>query len=200
MDFDDRLHSAFDALTESLHREIAARLDAARAALAGSGRAERDAAVAEAATEARRVAEQEAGPKISDRLARSEDALRAELEGAHRAASERLLDAIRAIDEAQGLSSILDALAEAAATESGRAAIFLPQGATLKGWRLVGFATPDSAGSHIEWPLAKGGIIAEAGETGRAVRLEPGVPRAMPVPSFIGLPEQSRAVAAPLVM
>jgi len=200
MDFDDRLHSAFDALAESLHHEIAARLDAARADLAGSVRAERDAAVAEAATEARRAAEQEAGPKISDALVRSQQDLRAELAGAHRAASERLLEAIRAIDIAQGLSSILDALAEAAATEVGRAAIFLPQGTTLKGWRLVGFETPDSAGSSIDCPLAEGGIIAEASETGHAVRLDPDVPRATPVPSLIGLPEQSRAMAVPLVM
>jgi hypothetical protein len=200
MDFDERLHSAFDALAESLHHEIAARLDAARADLTGSIRAEHDAAVAEAATEGRRTAEQDAGPRLSEALARSEHDLRAELAVAQWAATERLLDAIRAIDAAQGLSSILDALAESAASEAGRAAIFLPQGTTLKGWRFVGFEMPATAASTMEWPLAEGGLIAEAGETGRAVRLDPGGPHATFVPSFVGLPEQSRAVAVPLVM
>jgi hypothetical protein len=200
MDFDDRLHSAFDALAESLHQEIASRLDAARADLTGSVRAERDAAIAEAATEARRAAEQEVAPKISDAVARSEQDLRAELAGAHRTGTERLLDAIRAIDGAQGLSSILDALVEAAATEAGRAAIFLPQSTTLKSWRLVGFEASERVASNIELPVAEGGMIAEAGESGRAVRLDPGAARATLVPAFIGLPEESRAMAIPLVM
>jgi hypothetical protein len=200
MDFDDRLHSAFDALADSLQQEIAARLDAARADLAGLVRAVRDAAVAEAATEARRAAEQEVEPKVLDAVARSEQDLRAELMGAYSAASGRLLEAIRAIDSAQGLSEILDVLAVAAGAEVARAAIFLPQGATLKSWRLVGFEAEDDAGSSIELQFDDGGMIAEAGETGRPVRLDPGAARATLVPSFVVLPQQSRAVAIPLVM
>jgi len=200
MDFDDRLRSAFDALAESLHQEIAARLDAARADLTGSVRAERDAAVAEAATEARHAAEQEVAPKVSDAVARSEQDLRAALAGAQRAASERLLDAICAIDAAQGLSSILDALVEAAATEAGRAAVFLLQGPMLKGWRLVGFEASGNVASSLELPLAEGGMLAEAGESGRVVRLDPGAAHATRVPALIRLSEQSRAVAVPLVM
>src|SRR5262249_41192725 len=136
MDVDDRLHSAFDALADSLQREIASRLAAARADLAASVQEERDAAVADAAREARGAAEQQITQQIADAVARSERDLRAELAEACKAASERLLDAIRAIDGAQGLSEILDVLVTSAGGEVGRAAIFLPQGATLKSWRL----------------------------------------------------------------
>jgi hypothetical protein len=70
----------------------------------------------------------------------------------------------------------------------------------LKGWRLVGFEASGSLASSIELPLAEGGMIAEAGESGRVVRLDPGSARATLVPAFSGLPEQSRAVAVPLMM
>jgi len=200
MDVDDRLQSAFDALADSLQREIASRLAATRADLAASLQEERDAAVADAAHEARGAAEQQVTQQIADAVARSEKDLRAEMAEANKAASERLLDAIRGIDGAQGLSEILDVLVTSAGSEVGRAAIFLPQGATLKSWRLVGFEPSDSANSSIELPFADGGMIAEAGETGRAVRLDPNGPRATMVPSFVASPHDSRAVAVPLVM
>ena len=90
---------------------------------------------------------------------------RAEAAASQKAAGDRLVEAIRAIDGAHGLSEILDVLIAAAGAEVGRAAIFLPQGTTLKGWRLVGFDALGAAGSDVELPFADGGMIAEASET-----------------------------------
>jgi GAF domain-containing protein len=200
MEFDERLQRAFDALAESLHQEIAARLNATRVDLAGSVQEERDVAITLAANEARSAAEQDLGKQTADAVCRAEHDVRAKLTEAHDAATERLLEAVRAIDGARGLSEILDALVDAAAADGGRAAVFLPQGTALKSWRLVGFDRAHGAGSSVELSFADGGLIAEAGETGRPARLDPGAPRQALVPSFVDLPEQSRAVAVPLVM
>jgi hypothetical protein len=78
--------------------------------------------------------------------------------------------------------------------------MFLLQGSTLKGWRLVGFDEFGAVGSQIELPVADGGLIAEAVETGRLVRVDPGAPRSGVLPAFADLSEQSHALAVPLVM
>ena len=69
MEFDERLQRAFDALADSLHQEIAAQLAAVRADLAGSVRADRDAAVADAAREARSAADQELSKRVENAVA-----------------------------------------------------------------------------------------------------------------------------------
>jgi hypothetical protein len=200
MEFDERLHRAFDSLAERLHQEIAAQLNAARADLSASVQADRDAAVAEATDLARQAAEREAAERFTDRLARMETDRRTETKTAQVVASERLVDAVRAIDASHSLSEILDVLLAASATEAGRAVIFLPQGSTLKGWRSVGFESLAADSSNVELPIADGGMIGEAGETGRLIRLDPGAPRAAMLPAFVDLPAASRALAVPLLM
>ena len=200
MEFDERLQRAFDALAESLHKEIAARLTEARVDLAGSVRTERDEAIAAATREALTSADKELSHRVEDAVTRAGTDARAEVAANRKAAADRLVEAIRAIDGAHSLSEILDALIAAAGAEVGRAAIFLPQGPTLKSWRLVGFDAFGAAGSDVELPFADGGLIAEASETARLIALNPGSPRATLLPAFVDLPEQSRALAVPLVM
>lgn len=200
MEFDERLQRAFDSLAERLHQEIAAQLNAARADLSGSVQAELNVAVAEATDEARKIAERDKGERFAERLARAETDTRAEVAAAQVVASERLVEAVRAIDASQSLAEILDALLAASATEVGRAAIFLPQGSMLKGWRSVGFDALAADNSSVELPSADGGMIGEAGETGRVIRLDPGAPRATLLPSFVDLPDAARALAVPLTM
>jgi hypothetical protein len=199
MEFDERLHRAFDALAERLQQDIAEQLSAARIGLAGSVRADWDGAVADATREARIVAEREVGERLATEIVRREHGARAESLASRIAAADRLTEAVRALDAVQSLSEILDVLVTTSSVEAGRAAIFLPQGSTLKGWRLAGFEAVAS-GSSVELPFADGGMIAEAGETGRSIRLEAGAPRGTLVPSFVELRDQSRAVAFPLVM
>ena len=200
MEFDERLQHAFDALAESLHQEIAAQLAAVRADLSSSVQVDREAAVADAAHEARTSADKELSQRVEDAVIRAGTDARAEVAANRKAEADRLVEAIRAIDGAHGLSEILDVLIAAAGAEVGRAAIFLPQGTTLKRWRLVGFDALGAAGSDVELPFADGGMIAEASETARLIPLNPGSPRATLLPAFVDLPEQSRALAVPLVM
>lgn len=199
MEFDARLHQTFDALAERLHQEIAAQLTAARVDLSASVQSDRETAIAEAAREARTAAEQEVSDRFTDAVGRAGTDARAAA-ASRRAATDRLVDAVRAIDSAHSLSEVMDVLLAAASLEADRAAIFLPQGSTLKAWRQVGFDTLTTDGSEFELPFADGGMIAEAGDTGHSIRLDPGASRATLLPAFVDLPDQGCALAVPLVM
>jgi hypothetical protein len=179
--------------------------------LSASAEADRDAAVAEAVRQARADTEHELTGRLADDLARAEtqarDAVaqaeaqtRAELLASQKATSERLIGAIRTIDGAKSLTDVLDALVATTCSEVGRAAMFLLQESTLKSWRLSGFEEFGAVASQIELPVADAGLIAEAVETGRVVRLEAGSPRSGVLPAFVNLPERSQALAVPLVM
>jgi hypothetical protein len=200
MEFDERLHRAFETLTERLHQEIAAQLTAARADLAGAVEADRDAAAAIAARDARAAAEQEMSERLAESVARAGTDTRSQVIADHKAARERLVEGVRAIDAALSLSDVLDALVAAASAESGRAAVFVPQRAMLRAWRLAGFDALSAGSSVVELPFTDAGLIAEAVETAQLVRADPGASRATLLPSFVELPDQARALAVPLVM
>lgn len=200
MEFDERLQRAFDALADDLHQEIAARLVALRADVSASVRDDRQAAVAEADREARAGVEREVSQRVSDAVTRASTEAQADLSEAQKASTDRLLEAVRTIDEGKSLSDILDVLIAAASTEAGRAALFLPHGQTLKSWRLIGFDPPAGTGSTIELPFAEGDMIAEAAGSARLVRLDSSSPRTIRPAAFANLPDQSQALAVPLVM
>ena len=170
------------------HLEEVARAETrARAELTESHRAE-----SERLTEGRRA--------DSERLIETHRAESERLIKNHRAVGERLIEAIRALDGAKSLSEILDALVASASREVGRAAMFLLDGSTLNSWRTAGFDEFGTVHSPIHLPLADGGLIAEAAETGRLVQVTPGAARNGSLPAFVNLPEQSQALAVPLVM
>jgi len=58
-------------------------------------------------------------------------------------ATERLLGGVRAISDARSLSDVLAALVDGAATEASRAALLVPAGSELQGFRTSGFG-PDA--------------------------------------------------------
>ena len=200
MDFDDRLQSAFDALTERLHHEIAAQFTAARADLSESARTTRETAVADAANQARAAAEEAALGLVEEATTRAGADARAEIAAGQQAASERLVEAFRSIDAAPTLSQVLDLLVVVARAEARRAAIFLPHGSALKSWRLAGFDDFGALDSSVELPDGEGGVIGEAFETGRLIHVDPGGSHAAALPAFVNLPDQSRALAVPLMM
>lgn len=229
MEFDERLQRTFESLTARLQQEIAGQLSTVAAELSASALTDRDAAlvdrdaaVAEAVKETRTATEYELTERLAGDVARADAQARAELTASHTAASdrliesqkaanerlierhkvagERLIEAVRTIDGARSLSDVLDALVACASTEVGRAALFLLQEPMLKGWRLAGFDEFGAAGSRVELSTADGGLIAEAAETCRVVRVEPGSPRSGVLPAFVNLPDQALALAVPLVM
>jgi hypothetical protein len=220
-----RLEAVRTDLSESVHADRdAAVVEAAREARAAAeqsiqdARAAADQAVHEAraaaeeaaqeariaaelaAKEARVAADQELSTQIADAVARAGIDVRAEAAASLEAGSGRLVEAIRAIDSAHSLSKILDVMISAATAEVGRAAVFLLQGPSLKGWRLVGFDLLGGNGAGIELPISDGGMIAEAAESAQVIRLDPGAPRTTQPPAFADVPELSLALAVPLVM
>jgi hypothetical protein len=108
------------------------------------------------------------------------------------AATARILAAIQAMDRAQSLSDVLQALADAASAEARRVAIFLAKGARLQAWRLIGFdaVPPDSP---LEIATSDSGMI---GDAARSMS----VARTGAAPAFANLPPERPAVAIPLAM
>jgi hypothetical protein len=113
------------------------------------------------------------------------------------AASERLVDAIRAIDRARSLSEILDTLVGCAGREAARAGVLLVRNGHLTGWRFVGFPDIEIA-STIDLALADGGVIVEAVRTGSTASGETGA-NAGP-PPFAQLAPGHESLAIPIAM
>jgi multidrug efflux pump subunit AcrA (membrane-fusion protein) len=66
-------------------------------------------------------------------------ALRAAAEQGSLAAMERLLEAFKRLDQATTLTALLDSLAETAASETARSAVFVVRAREVRGWRAAGF-------------------------------------------------------------
>lgn len=111
---------------------------------------------------------------------------------------ERLLAAIRRIDEATTLSGILEALAKGAAAETSRVAILLIEGDILRTWGHLGFAA-DAA--PIEMPIGQSGVLAAA----MALRQTSFVPPALDIqepgtPTFMRVPVGHTGLVTPIVV
>jgi hypothetical protein len=105
-------------------------------------------------------------------------------------AAERLLDGFRAIARGRSLSEILDTLAGCTAREAGRAGVFLVSGATIRGWRFVGFDGPLTSAPAIDIPIDDAGVVGTAVTSGAAATAETAPPFAHPA--------AGRAVAVPI--
>ena len=86
--------------------------------------------------------------------------LRASAEQGSLAAMERLLEAFRRLDQATTLTALIDCLAEAAASETTRSAVFVVRGREVRGWRVAGF---DQAPADVR-------LVSVAGAIGVCVR------------------------------
>jgi hypothetical protein len=113
-------------------------------------------------------------------------------------ASERLIDAIRAMDHERSLSAILDTLASCAGREVARVGLLLARAGELRGWRFIGFGPAFEAASTVVVPPEESGIIAEAIRTGDAISSDTSGPLAAPV--FAGLPGGRESLAVPVTM
>ena len=91
------------------------------------------------------------------------------------AASERLIEAIRAIDRARSLSEILDTLVNGASKEAGRVGIWLVRAGQFHCWRMIGFDLSGGAESELAG-IGESGINDADGVGGTVVpfpRVEP---------------------------
>jgi GAF domain-containing protein len=186
-------------VSERLTAELAAaEREASERLTAGLAAAEREAdarltssvAAAEARTrdEVRQELQQESERALQEAVSQTIEREQQERAGA----TARILTVLQTMDRAQSLSDVLQALADAAAGEAPRLAIFLVKGARLQAWRLVGFdaVPPDSP---LEIATSDSGLIGDAARSGSMAKTGA-------APAFANLPPDRPAVAIPLAM
>jgi chemotaxis protein histidine kinase CheA len=110
----------------------------------------------------------------------------------------RLADAIRNLDEARGLSEVLERLVQCSGHEVDRAAVLLVKGERLTGWRLAGFAPGGPSAKSIDLGVEEAGLAGAV--------LTSGVPASRPsdaadgpgLPPFAGNAGDRHAMALPV--
>jgi hypothetical protein len=167
---------------------VAAKADADRALAAAwqESRAEAEQGIAAALREARADAAQTLAVTIANaRASERETAL---------AAPMRLLEAVRALDEARSLTDVLDALVYHAAREAERVALLLIRNDRLRGWRFSGFDGEVPDAREVDMSLDGAGLIIEAVRAKRAKAASAELSGL----TFAPLPTGRAALAAPI--
>ena len=78
----------------------------------------------------------------------------------------RLVDAIRNLDDARGLSEVLERLVQCSGHEVDRAAVLLVKGKRLSGWRLAGFTPGGPPARSIDLGMEEAGLAGAAVKSG----------------------------------
>ena len=170
-----QLQTATVAATQAA-AEAANAVSAAHAASAQSA--------AHAATVVSAAAQRAAAPDTSVREARL-DTL------------ERLLGAVRRLDEANSLTAILDALAKGAAEETSRVAILLVDGDVLKPWSAHGFARGHAP---TVTPIGTAGVLTATVALKQTSYVKPMIARDLTTPTFMQVPVGHTGLIVPLVV
>ena len=111
--------------------------------------------------EARRAVDEEAA------------ALRAAAEQGSLAAMERLLEAFKRLDQATTLTALLDTLAETAAGETTRSAVFVVRAREVRGWRVAGFSDAPADVRLVSVALDAAGAIGVCVRSKSRVEISP---------------------------
>lgn len=215
MPIEHRIREALDAYMARLRHDMDAQVRALTSDLAriiseqqDQWRAELDRSASEARVEAERAfrhrldaARDELTRDMEARLARE----RAELQEAMRRTDaresrvdtvERLLASIRAIDEGDTLSTILEALVKGAAAETSRVALLLVEGEDLRVWGHRGFAPGHGP---KDMPMEASGTLTATVATGQSTFVPPVVEgRAGATPAFMRVPAGHTGFVVPL--
>jgi hypothetical protein len=136
--------------------------------------------------------------RVKERVEAEVAASREDLRSADLGASERLIDAVRAMDRDRSLTEILDSLASCAGRETARVGLLLWHAGELRGWRFIGFGPAFDAASTIVIKPEESGIIAEAIRTGDAISSD--TSGALAAPAFAALPGGREGLAVPVTM
>jgi hypothetical protein len=191
-DADGRLATAAAEANDRLAAALAAADDRLTAAVADA-----KARHAEALSDADRCR----AVALAEAEAHGRDAARSELRSMELAASERLTDAVRAMDRAHSLSEILDALVSCAGREAARVSVLLVRGSQLRAWRFIGFGSPLDETTQYEMSMADAGVVGEAVRTGAAVSGDSAYRAAhASAPAFAELPPGRETLAVPVPM
>lgn len=185
-----------DAMREQLAAESRA-LDLSRSELEGARRARDEATHAHQTLtfrvdQERRARDEEARRQAEEAKAMA-DARVAERQ-AQLAVVERLLTAIRSMDAGRSLTDVLSALTAAAAAEAPRVALFVVNGAELRGLKSVGFDTD----ALLQAGADDDGLLGDVLRRREPVVTAQGAGPA--APSFAALPADRAAIAVPLLV
>lgn len=173
---------------EAAARAARAEAESAAAALASGAIAAERAAFAERLTAARAQAREQA---MAD--ARGNERV------ADLARADRLLESVRALDQAQSLSDALEALALAAQAEAGRAVVMLVRGDLLRGWAQAGYDDIGPRVRELSIPLAESGVLATAVSTAAPASIAADGSLTAPAPLTVASAGR-QGIAAPLLV
>ena len=164
-----------------------------------AARVQADKALAVEVAKVRAKAEQVPAAELGGVRAEATASARADEWQASSARLQRLLDSVRALDEARSLSQALDILTDRTVAEAPRVAVLMVQAARVRGWRFLGFAEIREAGS-VDLAVQETGLIGRAiAETEVcSVQAGPAGAPAGSLPSFATLPAGRTALAVPV--
>lgn len=164
----------------------------AREAAGLVARAREEAAQANAALstdrEARKVVDEEAA------------ALRAAAEQGSLAAMERLLEAFKRLDQATTLTALLDSLAETAAVETTRSAVFVVRAREVRGWRAAGFTDAPADVRLVSVSLDAAGAIGVCVRSKSRVEITPATFAGAGGLGFIAAADAASGLAMPVTL
>jgi len=110
----------------------------------------------------------------------------------------RLADAIRTLDEARGLSEVLERLVQCSGHEVDRAAVLLVKGERLTGWRLAGFAPGGPSAKSIDLGIEEAGLAGAVLTSGVAASRPSDAVDGPGLPPFAGHAGDRHAMALPV--
>ena len=127
-------------------------------------------------------------------------ALRTAAQQGSLAAMERLLDAFRRLDQATTLTALIDALAEAAAGETTRSAVFVVRGREVRGWRVAGFDEAPADVRLVNVALDAAGAIGVCVRSKARVEITPATFAGSGELAFIATVDEASGLAMPVTL
>jgi hypothetical protein len=188
MTFDEQLSRAADSLTARLRDEIAEHFRTITADVTALAQADREHAAAQARSNAERAAAEKLTTAVIEAEARAfafgqdagvQEGRTAAIHDAEQDVA-RLIDHLRALDGASGLSSILEALLLCTLAEAARAAVLLVRGDRAQVWRWTGFGPTPRPSDDIEFLLAGDELVSVAAKNNSVAAVDGHAPSRVP--------------------
>jgi hypothetical protein len=127
-------------------------------------------------------------------------ALRAAAEQGSLEAMVRLLDAFRRLDQSTTLTALIDTLAEAAASETTRSAVFVVRGREVRGWRVAGFSDSPADVRSVSVSLDAAGAIGVCVRSKARVEISPSTFADAGDLAFIAAEDSASGLAMPVTL
>jgi hypothetical protein len=191
--FKARLEALRNELTREMEQRLSTERQQLQAATIAATQAAAEAASAASAANASHVAHAATAANSTAGVPSPESGIRE----ARIDTLERLLGAVRRIDEATTLTAILDTLAKGASEETSRVAIMLVDGDMLKPWSTHGFAHGNAPG---EIPIGTSGILTATVALKQTSFVKPMIARDLTTPAFMQVPVGHTGLVVPLIV